>query len=142
MPIIGIFTYRTWNLQDMLIISLQSQFIDLLAYEIKLLTYRTHHHKTRSLLDLQDVLTHIVVDEVQVVPGSDGHSPPTSLDKPGVGLMQCLVHVHKGVDDGLTMSGRLRQLRGHGRKQVRTHILQQYNQINRAKEILKYPYKN
>lgn len=67
--------------------------------------------------------THIVVDEIQVVSGSDGHGPAPSLGEPGVGLMECLMDIDKGVDDGLSVSRGLRDLREHSWEQVRTHIL-------------------
>lgn len=67
-----------------------------------------------------------MVDEVQVVPRCDGHGPTSPLHQPGVGLVQGMVHVHEGVDDGLTVSGRLWHLGEHGREESGTHILQEH----------------
>ena len=53
---------------------------------------------------------YIVIDEVQVVSGCDGHGAGSLLGQPGVGLVQRLVDVHKGVDDGLPVGGRLGQV--------------------------------
>ncbi len=64
-----------------------------------------------------------MVDEVQEMPRGNGHGPPSSLGEASVGLVEGLMHVHESVDDGLTMRGRLGNLREHGREQVGTHIL-------------------
>lgn len=68
--------------------------------------------------------TDIVVDEVEVVSGCDGHSPAPSLEKTRVGLVQSLVDVHEGIDDGLAVGGRLGHFREHHREKIRAHILE------------------
>lgn len=77
-----------------------------------------------SILYFSFPFTHIVVDEVEVMPGCDSHGTPTSLEQTTVGLMQSLVDVHKGVDDGLSVVWGLRNFRKHSREQIWTHILQ------------------
>ena len=64
-----------------------------------------------------------MVDEVQVVSWSDGHGSCSPLQQSVVGLVQCLVHIHKGIDDGLPMRGRVWEVRVHHREGVRTHVL-------------------
>lgn len=66
---------------------------------------------------------YIMVDEVKEVSWCDGHGASSSLGEPGVGLVQGLVHVHKGIDDGLAMGGGLRDIREHSGEQIWTHIL-------------------
>ena len=41
-----------------------------------------------------------MIYEVQVVSGCDGHGVASPLGQTGVGLVQRLVDVHKGIDDG------------------------------------------
>ena len=53
---------------------------------------------------------YVVIDEVQVVSRCDGHGASSPLGQPGVGLVQRLVNVHKGVDDGLPVGGWLGQV--------------------------------
>ena len=54
-----------------------------------------------------------VVDEVQEVPGSDGHGPAPPLEGALVGLVEGLVDVDHGVDDGVAVVGRHVGLVGH-----------------------------
>ena len=49
-------------------------------------------------------ISHIVVDEVQIVTGSEGHCTGTSLAQTRVGLMECLVYKHKGINNSLSVS--------------------------------------
>ena len=69
-------------------------------------------------------MTHIMVDEVEVMPWCDGHGSSPSLEQTIVGLMQSLVDIHKGVDDGLSVAWGLRNFRKHGGEQIWAHILQ------------------
>ena len=54
-----------------------------------------------------------VVDEVEKVPGGDGHGAAAPLERPLVGLVQRLVDVDHGVDDGVAVVGRHVGLVGH-----------------------------
>ena len=68
--------------------------------------------------------SYIMVDEIQVVSGSNGHGPATSLDKASIGLVQRLVHVDKGIDDSLPVGGRQSQVRIYDREASRAEVLQ------------------
>ena len=77
--------------------------------------------------------TDIVVDKVQVVARRDGHGVTSPLQQPAVGLVQGLVHVHKGVHNGLAMSGRLGKVGvgqgvGYG-----GHVLWEDKEVNEKK---------
>ena len=65
-----------------------------------------------------------MVDEVEVVSGSNGHGPSTSLGQTSVGLVKGLMDVHKCIDDGLSMRRRLGHFGKHCWENVRTNILQ------------------
>lgn len=73
-----------------------------------------------------------MVDEVQVVSGCDGHGPAPTLDEASVGLMQGLVHVHKGIDDSLSVGGGHRQLRIDRGEIARAEVLQARGQRERG----------
>ena len=53
-----------------------------------------------------------MVDEVEVVPWSDGHGPGSPLGEGDVGLVQGLVDVDEPIDDGLTIGRGLGKVRG------------------------------
>lgn len=54
-----------------------------------------------------------VVDKVQEVPGGDGHGASAPLEGALVGLVQRLVDIDHGVDDGVAVVGRHVGLVGH-----------------------------
>ena len=67
--------------------------------------------------------SYVVIDEVQVMPWSDGHCVTATLLQFDVCLVQCLVDIHKPVDNGLSMAGRDRQIREHNRNVIRRDVL-------------------
>lgn len=75
--------------------------------------------------EMEGESTNIVVDEVQVVSRSDGHSTASSLGQTGVGSVQRLVHIHECINDGLTMGGRLGQIGVHHWDHVRWDVLRE-----------------
>ena len=66
-----------------------------------------------------------MADEVEVVARGDGHGGSAPLGQPGVGLVQGLVDVDKGVDTGLSVRGRSGELRVGKRDHVWSNVLQQ-----------------
>ena len=68
--------------------------------------------------------THIVVDEVEVVSWCDSHGVSALLCQPRVGLVEGLVYIHKGIDDGLSVCWRLGELRVHNRDDIWWNKLQ------------------
>ena len=45
-----------------------------------------------------------MVDEIEIMPGGDRHGTTSSLRKPVVRLVKCLVNIHKGIDNSVSMS--------------------------------------
>ena len=68
---------------------------------------------------------YIVIDEVQVVPGCDGHGTTATLAEPAVSLVQCLVHIDECIDDGISVAGGIGQRMDHTLDVVRSDILKQ-----------------
>ena len=64
-----------------------------------------------------------MIYEVQVVSWSNGHGSPASFNKPGVGLMESLMDINEGIDDGLSVCWGWGHIRKNSRKVVRTDIL-------------------
>ena len=83
-----------------------------------------HTHTCTRTTQGQASFTHIVVDEVEVVPWCDGHGSGSPLGKGDVGLVQGLVDVDKPIDDGLTMGRGLGKVRVHHWEVVWNNVLQ------------------
>ena len=69
------------------------------------------------------VRSNIMADEVEVVSWSDGHSGPSPLGQPGVGLVEGLVDVDKGIDTGLAVGGGSWEVRVRQGNHVWSHVL-------------------
>ena len=68
--------------------------------------------------------TDIVADEVEVVTRGDGHCGPAPLGEPGVGLVQRLMYIDKGIDARLSVRGRTRKIGVGQGDHVRGKVLQ------------------
>ena len=82
-------------------------------------------YKTKTNMENQDKLriTHIMVDEVQVVSRCDGHGTSTSLSYPSVSLVQGLMNVHIRIEYSISVTGWHREiLMGQGQL-VRCYVL-------------------
>ena len=88
--------------------------------------YINIHTYTQVQDDNTSPFTNIVVDEVEVVPWSDGHGPGSPLGEGDVGLVQGLVDVDEPIDDGLAVGRGLGKVRVHNWKVVWNDILQKY----------------
>ena len=69
--------------------------------------------------------TDIVADEIEVVARSEGHGGSAPLGQTGVGLVQRLVDVDKGVDTRLSVRGRSGEVGVRQGHHVWGHVLQQ-----------------
>ena len=67
-----------------------------------------------------------MVDEVEVVPWSDGHGPGSPLGEGDVGLVQGLVDVDEPIDDGLAVGRGLGKVRVNHWEVVWNNVLQRY----------------
>ena len=67
-----------------------------------------------------------MVNEVEVVPWSDGHGPGSPLGEGDVGLVQGLVDVDEPIDDGLAVGRGLGKVRVHNWEVVWNDVLQKY----------------
>ena len=70
------------------------------------------------------IKSYIVVNEVEIMPRGDGHGATSSLSKSIVGLMESLVHIHKGVDHSVAVSGRSWNILKHNRQTVWRNVLE------------------
>lgn len=85
----------------------------------------------QKILTIVILYAYIVVDEVQVVPGSDSHDARSPFAESVVSLMECLVNVDKSIHNCLSVSGSLLHLHVHWWEHLRTDVLEE--QVKRLK---------